>query len=128
MNKEAPAELSRVFEAAAELFGLLSAPLRLKIMCALCEGEKSVSGLLACIDATQPNMSQHLSTLYRAGVLARRRDGAQIYYRVQSDRALTVCRVVCEKLPIEGMFCSSEAASPERAAAPRTTTRRQRGS
>ena len=33
-----------------------------------------VSQLLGDIDTTQPNMSQHLSTLYRAGVLGKRRD------------------------------------------------------
>lgn len=104
MNQVPGGELNRVFDSAAELFGLLSAPLRLKIMCALCEGEKNVSELLAVIGTTQPNMSQHLSTLYRAGVLARRRDGAQIFYRVRNERVLTVCRVACEQLPMEGMF------------------------
>lgn len=106
MNQVPGGELNRVFQSAAELFGLLSAPLRLKIMCVLCKGEKNVSELLSEIDTTQPNMSQHLSTLYRAGVLARRRDGAQIFYRVRNDRVLTVCRVACEQLPIEGMFGS----------------------
>jgi DNA-binding transcriptional ArsR family regulator len=58
-----------VFSSAAELFGLLSTPIRLKIISALCDGEKNVSQLLGDIDTTQPNMSQHLSMLYRAGVL-----------------------------------------------------------
>ncbi|MFM2059739.1 MAG: hypothetical protein RLY71_4124, partial [Pseudomonadota bacterium] len=35
----------RVFEMAAELFGLLSAPVRLKIVCELSAGEKNVSQL-----------------------------------------------------------------------------------
>lgn len=68
-----------VFESVAELFGLLSTPVRLKIIGALCNGEKNVSQLLAQIDTTQPNMSQHLATLYRAGVLGKRRDSTQIY-------------------------------------------------
>ena len=105
----------KVFESAADLFGLLSAPLRLKIMCALCDGEKNVSELLARIQASQPNMSQHLATLYRAGVLARRRDGAQVYYRVQSGRALSVCRAVCEELPVEGLFGAQDAPPAPRA-------------
>ena len=94
-------ETSRVFEAAAELFSLLSAPMRLRVMCALCDGERNVSDLLARIETTQPNMSQHLSTLYRAGVLDRRRDGAQVFYRVRSERVLAVCRAVCEDLATE---------------------------
>jgi len=60
----------RVFESAAQLFALLSTPMRLKIISAVCEKEKNVSELLALIDTTQPNMSQHLSTLHRRGVLS----------------------------------------------------------
>ena len=90
-----------VFDSVAELFGLLSTPIRLKIIGALCNGEKNVSQLLAEINTTQPNMSQHLSTLYRAGVLGRRRDSTQIYYRLQSERVATLCRAVCTQVAIE---------------------------
>jgi DNA-binding transcriptional ArsR family regulator len=90
-----------VFESVAELFSLLSTPVRLKIISALCNGEKNVSELLAEIDTTQPNMSQHLSTLYRAGVLGKRRDSTQIYYRLQSERVATLCRAVCTQVAIE---------------------------
>ena len=90
-----------VFESVAELFGLLSTPVRLKIIGALCHGEKNVSQLLGEIDTTQPNMSQHLATLYRAGVLGRRREGTQIFYRLQSDRVATLCRAVCTQVAIE---------------------------
>lgn len=90
-----------VFESVAELFSLLSTPVRLKIISALCHGEKNVSELLSEIETTQPNMSQHLSTLYRAGVLGKRRDSTQIYYRLQSERVATLCRAVCTQVAIE---------------------------
>jgi len=90
-----------VFDSVAELFAVLSTPIRLKIISALCDGEKSVSQLLAEIDTTQPNMSQHLATLYRAGVLGRRREGTQIRYRLQSERVATLCRAVCTQVAIE---------------------------
>ncbi len=90
-----------VFASAAELFGLLSTPIRLRIISALCQGEKNVSQLLAAIDTTQPNMSQHLSTLYRAGILGKRRDATQIYYRIESQRAATLCRAVCTQIAFE---------------------------
>ena len=64
-------EKGRVFELAAELFGVLATPMRLRILSALCDKEKSVSQLLQEIDTTQPNLSQHLNLLYRAGVLAK---------------------------------------------------------
>lgn len=90
-----------VFSSAAELFKVLSTPLRLKIISALCHGEKNVSQLLGEIETTQPNMSQHLATLHRAGVLARRRDATQIYYRIGSQRAATLCRAVCTQIAVE---------------------------
>ena len=75
----------------AELFSVLSTPIRLKIISALCHGEKNVSQLLEQIDTTQPNMSQHLATLYRAGILGKRRDSTQIYYSLQSERVAALC-------------------------------------
>ncbi|MDH4050457.1 MAG: metalloregulator ArsR/SmtB family transcription factor [Rubrivivax sp.] len=90
-----------VFSSAAELFRLLATPIRLKIISALCQTEKNVSQLLAEIETTQPNMSQHLSTLYRAGVLGRRRDATQIYYRIGNERAATLCRAVCTQIALE---------------------------
>ncbi len=92
------ARTDEVFERAAELFRVLSAPTRLKIISALCSGEKNVGALLSQIATTQPNMSQHLNTLYKAGVLGRRREGVQIYYRITDERVLILCKAVCAQL------------------------------
>ena len=91
----------RVFDSVAELFAVLSTPIRLKIISAVCHGEKNVSQLLAEIDTTQPNMSQHLATLYRSGILGKRRDGTQMYYRLQSQRVAMLCRAVCTQVALE---------------------------
>jgi DNA-binding transcriptional ArsR family regulator len=108
MAKRSPAsaappgvESDEVFELAAEVFRVMSAPMRLKIISCLCNGEKNVSELLSEIDTTQPNMSQHLNTLYQAGVLGKRREGVQIYYRIINDRVVTLCRAVCTQIAIE---------------------------
>lgn len=95
------AESGRVFELAAELFGVLATPMRLRILSALCDGERSVTQLLEKIDTTQPNLSQHLTVLYRSGVLAKRKEGTQVIYRVQSEKAVTLCRAVCTQIAIE---------------------------
>ncbi len=94
-------ESDEVFEMAAEVFRVMSAPMRLKIISCLCNGEKNVSELLEAIQTTQPNMSQHLNTLYQAGVLGKRRDGVQIFYRIVNDRVVTLCRAVCIQVAIE---------------------------
>ncbi len=95
-------EPDQVFELAAEVFRVMSAPMRLKIISCLCDGEKNVSYLLSKIDTTQPNMSQHLTTLYQAGVLGKRREGVQIHYRIIDERVANLCRSVCTQIAING--------------------------
>jgi ArsR family transcriptional regulator len=93
-------EMNEVFDRAAELFAVLSTPIRLRIISELCHGEKNVGQLLAKIDVTQPNMSQHLNIMYRSGILGKRRQGAQVFYRIADDTAAKVCRAVCTQVAI----------------------------
>jgi DNA-binding transcriptional ArsR family regulator len=86
------------FESAADLFRVMSAPMRLKIINCLCDGEKNVSYLLTRVNTTQPNMSQHLNTLYQAGILAKRREGVQIFYRIADQRIVSICEAVCQDI------------------------------
>ena len=88
----------QVLKRAADLLRLMTAPMRLKIISALCQSEKNVTELLACVDTTQPNMSQHLKTLYKAGILGKRRDGVQIYYHIANPHVTALCRAVCSQV------------------------------
>lgn len=94
----AKVDSDQVFTMAAELFRVLSAPMRLKVIKSLCDSEKNVSELLAEINTTQPNMSQHLNTLYTSGILQKRRDGVQIYYRIEDERVANLCKIVCAQV------------------------------
>ena len=94
-------EMQRVFEQAAELFAVLSTPIRLRIIGELCQGEKNVGQLLERIGVTQPNMSQHLNILYRAGLVGRRRQGAQMFYRILDPSVVQVCRAVCTQVAVD---------------------------
>lgn len=113
-------EPDQVFELAAEVFRVMSAPMRLKIISHLCDGERNVSYLLSKIDTTQPNMSQHLTTLYQAGVLGKRREGVQIYYRIIDDRVSSLCRAVCTQIAMDADF-ESPMAEPSASTASSTT-------
>jgi DNA-binding transcriptional ArsR family regulator len=104
-------EPDQVFELAAEVFRLMSAPMRLKIISHLCDGERNVSYLLGKIETTQPNMSQHLTTLYQAGVLGKRREGVQIFYRIIDDRVATLCRAVCTQIAADTYLAPSSESS-----------------
>ena len=85
----------------------MSAPIRLRIISALCQGEKNVGELLSEITATQPNMSQHLNTLYKGGVLSRRREGVQIFYQIANQDIADICKAVCS-----GMAHQAKADAP----------------
>ena len=91
-------ELDPVFDTVAAYFSVLSEPTRLRIMHAICETEKPVSQIVAELSATQTNVSRHLSLMYRAGVLARRKEGNHVYYRVADASMVEVCRTVCNQI------------------------------
>ncbi len=94
----------RVFELAAGMFRVMSAPTRLKIISHLCEGEKNVSDLIALIKTTQPNISQHLNTLHQAGIVGRRREGVQIYYHIANHGVVALCRSLCGVVAAEAQI------------------------
>lgn len=93
-------EMQPIFESAAELFGLLASPMRLRLLRVLCNGEQSVGAIVLETGAAQSNVSQHLAVLYRHRVVARRREGSQIYYRIANEMVVQLCRTVCTQFAI----------------------------
>ena len=91
-------ELEPAFSTVAAYFSVLSEPTRLKILHALCLGEKAVSQIVAETGATQTNVSRHHGLMHRHHVVARRRDGTQIYYRVADPPIVELCRSVCARI------------------------------
>lgn len=92
------AELDFIFERAAQYFALLSEPARLRIIQAVCTEERSVQEVVETTGLPQPNASRHLTMLYRAGVLSRRRRGTFVYYKVSDALLIDLCRSVCVRL------------------------------
>jgi ArsR family transcriptional regulator, lead/cadmium/zinc/bismuth-responsive transcriptional repressor len=67
----------------AALFKLLGDPTRTRILYAVLEaGEMCVCDIAATIGATETTVSQALRLLRAAGVVANRRDGRMVYYRL----------------------------------------------
>ena len=87
-------------ERAADLFGLLSTQVRLRIILELRSAEKLVAELLASVQWGQPNMSQHLTMMYRAGLVARRKQGAQVCCRIANQSVVSVCKIVCTQVAL----------------------------
>jgi DNA-binding transcriptional ArsR family regulator len=65
-----------------EVFRALADPTRRAIFERLTRGESTVAGLKQHFDVSQPAISQHLAHLLRAGLVANRPAGRQVYYRV----------------------------------------------
>ena len=72
----------------------LADPKRLCVLETLARGERSVSDLSRDVGCQVPNMSQHLAVLRSAGLVAARRDGSTIYYRLSDPRVLEAYRVI----------------------------------
>ncbi len=69
-------ELTRKSTEASELLALLANPHRLRILCELHQGERSVSALEEVIGLSQSALSQHLAKLRAANIVATRREAA----------------------------------------------------
>jgi ArsR family transcriptional regulator, virulence genes transcriptional regulator len=72
----------------------LADPKRLCVLETLATGEMSVSDLSVQAGCQIPNMSQHLAVLRSAGLVATRRDGSTIYYRLADPRVLEAYRLI----------------------------------
>jgi len=87
-----------VFESAARYFSVLSEPARLKILHSICGDEKSVNAIMGATGMAQANASRHLGLMYQAGMLSRRREGTQVFYRVSDSLYVELCRTVSAQI------------------------------
>ena len=72
----------------SKLLRAIDQPARLKILLAIGRGEACVCHLEAPLSMRQAYISQHLMALRKAGVLASRRDGRYVFYRLSDPRLL----------------------------------------
>lgn len=93
----AKSQRALLFEEVADYFSLLSEPTRLKILHAVCEGERTVGEIVAHVESTQANVSRQINMLYRAKILSRRKEGTQVFYRVADQKTIELCQSVCGK-------------------------------
>jgi ArsR family transcriptional regulator len=82
-------------ELIARRFAVLAEPTRLRLVHALFDGEKSVNTLVEQSGGTQANVSRHLQTLANAHVLARRKEGLQVFYSILDPSIYKLCELVC---------------------------------
>lgn len=75
-----------LFDGFAEVAKALGNGRRAELVDVLAQGERSVEELAGEIDQSVANTSFHLRSLAQSGLVATRREGTRIYYRLASDR------------------------------------------
>lgn len=95
--------LQRKAEDAAALLKALANPSRLVILCQLVGGERTVGEIGALTGVVQPTLSQQLGVLRAEGLVATRRDGKRIHYRVTSPAVRALLATLYE------LFCADDA-------------------
>lgn len=81
---------------ATRLLRSLSNEHRLMILCQLGDGEMQVSQLQALVGLSQSALSQHLARLRDDDLVATRRDGTAVFYRIHDPAALKVIAVLAD--------------------------------
>ena len=96
------ARIAQAADQAAEFLKALSHDGRLKILCHIAYEEKSVSELEALLDSRQAAVSQQLARLREAGLVAFRREGKSIRYRLADPRVERILQT------LHDLFCAAE--------------------
>jgi ArsR family transcriptional regulator len=98
-------DIEQLRQAAGQACGLLKVlanPDRLLLLCQMTQGEYCVSELEEMTGIRQPTLSQQLTVLRDEDMVATRREGKQIYYRIASQEALAVMTV------LHALYCATD--------------------
>ncbi len=81
---------------AAAMMAALSHEARLRVLCDLVEGERMAGELVERSGLSQSALSQHLGKLREEGLVATRREGVSIFYRIANPDAARILGVLHE--------------------------------
>lgn len=98
MHVSEPEMENQLIPLVAARFKALADPGRLALLSVLQAGERTVGELAERTGRAQPNVSQHLGSLSRAGLVRARREGNRVFYRIADPYVLRICDAVCDSL------------------------------
>jgi ArsR family transcriptional regulator len=78
----------RVFEKQAEIAKAIAHPVRVAVLDYLKSGEQCVCDIAEVVGTERSNLSKHLSVMTAAGILASRKDGLKVMYRLKTPCVL----------------------------------------
>lgn len=90
--------MAELYRMKADLIKALAHPTRLRILDLLRNGERCVCEITPALELEQPNISQHLALLRERGIVAWRKEGINIYYKVKDPRVFEALDL------LEGVF------------------------
>lgn len=99
MDKEETVILEEKVEAVSNLLKSIAHPLRLKILCKLLDGEKTVGEIQSMVLTSNANISQHLTKLRHHGIIASRKEANFIYNRIADQRFVDLVDT------LQNLFC-----------------------
>ena len=91
----------RVIKSVADLFGVLSNPIRLQIIILLSEGERDVKEIHEQLGLSSSNVSQHLAILRTHHLVDLRREGTHVFYKLHTKKVIDVIRKAIELFELE---------------------------
>jgi rhodanese-related sulfurtransferase/DNA-binding transcriptional ArsR family regulator len=83
-----------LFDEFARVGKALASGRRIELLDVLANGERTVDELARQVGLSVPNASQHLQVLRQAGLVAARRDGNSIYYRLAAPEVFELWRAL----------------------------------
>lgn len=106
LKQRQPDAGKKLWELQADICQTLANPKRLQILHLLKDGERSVGEMVRDLGLPKANLSQHLSLMRQKGILAARREGTVIFYRIAAPAIIEACetmrRVLKEALQERG--------------------------
>jgi DNA-binding transcriptional ArsR family regulator len=82
----------------SDKFRMLADSTRLAILRSLMQGERNVTQVVEETGRGQANVSKHLKMLAAAGLVSRRKDGLQVFYKLDDPLVERLCKLVCETI------------------------------
>jgi len=92
MNKK------RIFELHADVCKALGHPLRIEVIDLLQDKELCFTDILDVTGGLKSNLSQHLSTMTKKGILKTRKDGQCTYFSLSTQKVAKACQLMREVL------------------------------
>ncbi len=96
VDAKEPQDDAALWELQADICQTLANPKRLQILNLLKWGEMSAGALVQALGVAKANLSQHLTVMRQKGILASRREGTTIYYRLAVPQIIEACEVMRE--------------------------------